>query len=238
MCVGCEHRPAPSGVGDDGGASFILERLDVATREPACAFEVARVRVQRAAADLPARRAQRAPVGRQHARRRTVDAREQTLRHATLEQQRAQISVKCPFVRITCRARLADIHSRRVLFHVARRRAFPSRTRRARAVEQRERQLGARREQPGQLRREQKVRQPRVAHQTRETEGEPQPFGARPDVSERETQRARSPALRAPTVGDVGARGFEQLAVLDAGRARALTRAAAQTTVYVAREGV
>ena len=57
-----------------------------------------------------------------------------------------------------------------------------------------------------------------------------------PDVAQHEAQGARSPAATAARAGDVGARGFEQLAVLHARRADALAGAAAEAALDVARE--
>src|SRR5205823_3974900 len=87
MSVRDEHRAAPASIGDDVSGYLIIESVNVAPRKLACAIEIARMSMKRAAADLLVGSTHRTTVHFKHALRRTIDASKESFRHATFEKQ-------------------------------------------------------------------------------------------------------------------------------------------------------
>src|SRR5690349_17654005 len=72
MCVSRQHRATATGIGNDWGIR--VKSLDVLSRQLACAFEISRMSVQRATANLLGGRADVQVIGAQDTLGGTIDA--------------------------------------------------------------------------------------------------------------------------------------------------------------------
>src|SRR5205814_948204 len=102
MPVRKQHRATSTGVGDDRSV-VSLERVDVLPRQPARAFQVARVSVQGPTTNLRAGRFNLTTVGLQHSRGCIVNSFEETFGNAAFEERHRSPGILRPVrTRLAC----------------------------------------------------------------------------------------------------------------------------------------